>query len=76
MDVAKALRDCFITTNPGGNEVNIVDALLYVGSKIKELGINDADTRMGAIELLSKEVKEVGDALHIIARKASEEEVD
>ena len=42
----------------------IASALLEVAHALKLLGNNDADTRMGAIEALGKEVKGVAESLN------------
>ena len=53
------------------SEQNVTDALFKIAYQLKCLGTGDASTTMGAIELLSKEVKEgttrIADALGSIA---------
>ena len=45
-------------------ESQIAEALLEVAAAIRSLGLNDAHTQMGAIELLSKEVRNVAEILN------------
>lgn len=49
----------------------IIGALDKISASLNKLGLNDAETTMGAIELLSKEVKEgsilIAKGLHSIA---------
>lgn len=62
------LERCFIAHNFMGDEVNITDILMdilsYLGKinrNIERLGLGDAVSEFGAIELLAKEVKKIGD---------------
>jgi hypothetical protein len=60
------LRACLITRE-GSESVNVVDGLLAIAGAIEglsraldRLGTNGASTPMGAIELLSLQIKEAG----------------
>jgi hypothetical protein len=63
MELDRVLRRCLITEDRG-EEVNIVDALFAIAGAIQDLaasvnrlGLNDAATPMGAVEMLAEEVK-------------------
>jgi len=72
------LEEFFLTsltsnTDDDDESGNIVDALYFIGRglheiavQIKHLGLADAGTPMGAIEVLSSKVGEVADALYSI----------
>lgn len=45
----------------------IAYALLRVADQIRKLGLNDAATSMGAVELLASEVAKIGPALSHLA---------
>lgn len=76
-EIAAALRDTLISPNESDRNMepaNIVDGLFAiargldrVATAIERLGVNDAATPMGAIELVAKEIKDglrdVGDAI-------------
>lgn len=71
---AEALSDCFLSQNvPDSNmeAANVVDVIAGAGLNISRamdrLGTNRANTGMGAIELLAKEVAGVAGALNRIA---------
>ena len=71
--LVKALEGCFISPNESdrnGENANIVDSLGSIARAISEvsrsldrLGVGNASTNMGAIELLAKEVKGLGENL-------------
>lgn len=64
------LGNCFVSPNESdsnGEEANIVDAIFAMSRSLREiahsidrLGLNNADTKLGAIEVLSKEIREMG----------------
>lgn len=76
-DLAAALRDTLISPNESDRNMepaNVVDglfaiarALEHVAKAIERLGLNEAATPMGALELVAKEIKDglkdVGDAI-------------
>jgi methyl-accepting chemotaxis protein len=67
-EIADALRETLISpnvTDANSEAANLVDAvdngsraLWQVGRAIERLGLNEASTSMGAIEVLAKEIKE------------------
>ena len=79
MSTEQALRDTLISPNvPDSNlePANVVDVIagagLNIARAIKRLGTNDAGTNMGAIEVLSNEIKEgserIANALESVAQ--------
>ena len=73
---AGALRDCFIALNDNLEEANVVDGLLAiagamnrVGAAIEHLGLANAGTPMGAMEVMSMEIR---DGLRLIASAVEE----
>lgn len=60
-DIAQALHDGLVSENcydSNYEPANIVDALYFLARALDRLGHNNADTSMGAVEALSKEVQE------------------
>lgn len=55
------MEDGFTGLVEGIWEIN--ESLKALNSSIEKLGLNGADTRMGAIELLAKEVSELKDKI-------------
>jgi len=53
--VAVIIGQVFMTAH---DEKSIADAILAVATELKSLGNNDADTKLGAIENLSKQIKD------------------
>jgi hypothetical protein len=55
------------------------ESIEKIAEALRNLGLGNADTQMGAIELLSKEVKEgserIAQGLHAIAEAISERDV-
>ncbi len=68
-ELIEMLERAFVSPNKSdrnGEEANMVDGLFAISRSLKEvaksidrLGLNDANTQMGAIELLAKEVKDL-----------------
>jgi hypothetical protein len=72
-DVAKAIKYALVSPNEldsNGEPANVVDALYVIGrgihrlaTAVEKLGLNEANTSMGAVELLAKEVRGLGAAV-------------
>lgn len=43
--------------------VDMAAALVNIGAEVKRLGLNDANTNMGAVEVLAKEIRDGFDKL-------------
>jgi hemoglobin-like flavoprotein len=56
-----------MATTPKKQETTIAEAILVFARAIDRLGLADAATRMGAIELLSLEIKHHGESVTILA---------
>lgn len=59
--IASALENCLISPNVSDSNfkaANVVDALASSAAALRRLGLNNAQTGMGAIELLAKEVRD------------------
>jgi hypothetical protein len=62
-EIASALRDCLLDEDGRPVLLYVAETIHELAISIKKLGLSDASTPMGAIEVLSSEIKEGAERL-------------